>query len=550
MSANWDASTDNESGISGYQYAIGTTPGGTQTLNWIWLGNVTTVTKTGLTLSLGQTYFFSVQAVNGVGLTGSATSSDGQTIVLDTSPPSPPANVRDGTGTDISTTYSTTQLQANWDASTDNDSGISGYQYAIGTTAGGTQTVNWTTLGNVTNVTKTGLTLSVGQTYYFSVRAVNGIGLTGSAANSNGQTIAATVPVTYFSDNFENWTVHGGAWSSVAGESATHTLNTSTDYARLGIKSLKITDLDTTATSGASLRKDFNPAISGDFYVRFYLFLPTGFSSSSSGTARRILRVYCNTNVYSVITLTTNTLSMWEVGGWSGTSGTSIMENAWHCVEMHVSPPSSGTPMQYWVDGTSAGTCTGVYPGASTFTYMLLGDIALSTSQPTNGTGTFYWDEVVVSNVYIGPLDSTAPSAPPAVRDGTGADISTTNSATQLSANWDAATDADSGISGYQYAIGATAGGTQIVNWTSLGNVTTVTRTGLSLVTGQTYFFSVLAINGAGLTSSATNSNGQTVQVTDSTPPSAGQRAGWNGSRYCDHQFHHAVVGQLGRQHR
>ena len=88
--------------------------------------------------------------------------------------------MRDGTGTDISTTSSTTQLSANWDAATDADSGISGYQYAIGTTAGGTQTVNWTSLGNVTTVTKTGLTLTVGQTYYFSVRAVNGAGLNSS----------------------------------------------------------------------------------------------------------------------------------------------------------------------------------------------------------------------------------------------------------------------------------------------------------------------------------------------------------------------------------
>ena len=158
--------------------------------------------------------------------------------------------MRDGTGTDISTTSSTTQLSANWDAATDAESGISGYQYAIGTSAGGTQTVNWTSLGNVTTVTKTGLTLSVGQTYYFSVQAVNGAGLTGSATNSNGQTVV-TSAVTYFSDNFENWTVHGGAWSSVSGENVNHTLNTSTDYARAGTKSLKVTDSDTTAIGRA-----------------------------------------------------------------------------------------------------------------------------------------------------------------------------------------------------------------------------------------------------------------------------------------------------------
>ena len=300
LSANWDASADSESGISGYQYAIGTSAGGTQTVNWTSLGNVTTVTKTGLTLTVGQTYFFSVHAVNGAGLTGSATNSNGQTVVAatDTTPPSAPPNVRDGLGADISTTASTTQLSANWDASTDNESGISGYQYAIGTSAGGTQTVNWTSLGNVTTVTKTGLTLSVGQTYYFSVKAVNGAGLIGIATNSNGQTVVTASNVIYFSDNFENWTVHGGAWSSTSGENANHTLNTSMDYAKAGGKSLKLTDTDSTGSYGACLVENFSPVISGDIYARFFMYLPTGYTSANSGSnvSRRLVQVYCGSN--------------------------------------------------------------------------------------------------------------------------------------------------------------------------------------------------------------------------------------------------------------
>ena len=463
------------------------------------------MTKTGLSLTNGQTYFFSVKAVDNQGLAGNATNSNGQTV--DTTAPSAPANVRDGTGTDISTTSSTTQLSANWDAATDADSGISGYQYAIGTSAGGTQTVNFTSLGNVTTVTKTGLTLSVGQTYFFSVKAVNGAGLTGSATNSNGQTVVSVSNVVYFSDNFENWTVHGGAWSSVNGESATHTLNTSTDYAMAGSKCLKITDSDTTATTGASLTKNFSPVISGDIYVRFFVFLPTGFGSANTTCARRIVRVFMDAGNYTVITLFGDALSVSEVGGWGGTGQTTISENAWHCVELHVAPPSASTAIQYWVDGTSAGTCTGAYSGNSTFNYMQFGDVQLATGT-TNSTGTIYWDEVIVANYYIDP---TPPSAPANVRDGTGTDISTTSSTTQLSANWDAATDADSGISGYQYAIGTSAGGTQTLNWTSLGNVTTVTQTGLTLTVGQTYYVSVRAVNGAGLNSTATSSNGQTV---------------------------------------
>ena len=139
------------------------------------------------------------------------------------------------------------------------------------------------------------------------------------------------------------------------------------------------------------------------------------------------------------------------------------------------------TLMEFWVDGVKNGaTLNGSFSGSTTYDHIEFGDVFL-TSSGSNGNGTFYLDEVIVSNVYIDP---TPPSAPLTVRDGTGADISTTTSTTQLSANWDAATDADSGISGYQYAIGTSAGGTQTLNWTSLGNVTTVTTTGLTLTVG------------------------------------------------------------------
>ena len=138
---------------------------------------------------------------------------------------------------------------------------------------------------------------------------------------------------------------------------------------------------------------------------------------------------------------------------------------------------------------------------------ITLGDPGTSSSTH-NMAGSWYYDEVVISNSYVPPYDVTRP-APPTVRDGLYADVTMTSSTTQLSANWDAVTDAESGISGYQYAIGTTAGATDTVNWTNLANVTTVTKTGLSLLAGQTYFFSVRAINTVALTGSATNSNGQ-----------------------------------------
>jgi hypothetical protein len=107
----------------------------------------------------------------------------------DTTPPADIATVNDGTGTDIDSIPQGAGLSANWSASSDPDGWISGYRYAIGTTPGGTNTVGWTSNAG-TGVTRTDLSLTVGVTYYFSVKAVNGAGLESlSAASSDGQCV-------------------------------------------------------------------------------------------------------------------------------------------------------------------------------------------------------------------------------------------------------------------------------------------------------------------------------------------------------------------------
>jgi len=66
-----------------------------------------------------------------------------------------------------------------------------------------------------------------------------------------------------------------------------------------------------------------------------------------------------------------------------------------------------------------------------------------------------------------------------------------------LSASW-TASDPDSGITLYRYAIGTAPGGTDVVNWTNTPG-TSFERAGLSLIAGQTYYVSVKARNEGGL---------------------------------------------------
>lgn len=124
----------------------------------------------------------------------------------------PPAcvTVYDGTSVpDIDTTSSLTTLSANWTASSDPNSGIAKYWYAIGTTAGDSDVVNWTNNALITSVTKTGLSLSVGQTYYFSVRAENGAGLK-CTANADGITVISQPQQTTAWFNMDNDSICAG----------------------------------------------------------------------------------------------------------------------------------------------------------------------------------------------------------------------------------------------------------------------------------------------------------------------------------------------------
>jgi protocatechuate 3,4-dioxygenase beta subunit len=181
LHASW-SSGDPESGIAEYQYAIGTTSGGTDITDWTSVGSDTQETKTGLSLNVGTTYYFGVKAKNDAGLWSAVGVSDGIAVIWtpDTTPPTTPVVTDEG-----ATTTSTSQLYASW-SSGDPESGIAEYQYAIGTTSGGTDVVNWTSVGTDTAVTRTELNLTAGTAYCFAVKARNGEGLWSSVGTSDG----------------------------------------------------------------------------------------------------------------------------------------------------------------------------------------------------------------------------------------------------------------------------------------------------------------------------------------------------------------------------
>ena len=93
LSANWSGFSDPESGIASYRWAIGTSPGASDVLPFTSVGAATSAIQFGLALAEGPTYYVSVEAANGAGLTTTATSNG---IRIDVTPPAAPAPVAPG----------------------------------------------------------------------------------------------------------------------------------------------------------------------------------------------------------------------------------------------------------------------------------------------------------------------------------------------------------------------------------------------------------------------------------------------------------------------
>jgi hypothetical protein len=111
-------------------------------------------------------------------------------------------------------------------------------------------------------------------------------------------------------------------------------------------------------------------------------------------------------------------------------------------------------------------------------------------------------------------MDETSPGLVE-IRDGTADDIDASFSTTQISANWEAAKDEESGISRYWYKIGTTPGGSEVLDWIDNGLVRsfTTSRTNLYLSRGEKYYVTVKSVNGVGLSTEST-SDGFLVNIT------------------------------------
>lgn len=188
---SWPSASDGGSGVTSYWVSVGTSPGTTDVVAWTNVGNTDNTQLSSLSLSNGVSYFPQVKAADAAGNMSAAVS--GAAWIVDTSPPTTPGSFSDG-----EFEYSLAQSPTfSWNASTDTGgSGLDHYELAIGTSAGGTNLVNWTSVGTGTTYTASSLSLARGQTYYASIRAVDAIGNVSNAVNGDGWAVAKPMWVT------------------------------------------------------------------------------------------------------------------------------------------------------------------------------------------------------------------------------------------------------------------------------------------------------------------------------------------------------------------
>ncbi len=176
LHASW-SSTDEQSGIREYSYCVGTSAGASNIVAWTTTTN-DFASLTGLSLTSGYTYYFTVRAINGAGLSSVNGSSDG--IKVDLTAPAAPTVYDDG-----DYTYSQDSLRASW-LSSDSESGLAEYSFCIGTAPGQSDIIGWSSTGVQSWAAVSGLTLQSGVRYYFTVKARNGAGLWSEPGSSDG----------------------------------------------------------------------------------------------------------------------------------------------------------------------------------------------------------------------------------------------------------------------------------------------------------------------------------------------------------------------------
>ncbi|XP_022103276.1 uncharacterized protein LOC110986013 isoform X2 [Acanthaster planci] len=180
---HWESFTDIEergmarhhSGIKYYEYAIGSTRGGSDVKEFVRVGIANNVIIHNMKLQNGHTYYATVRATDFVGLSSQATS---DSVTIDTSSPV----ISDDHTLDVGGSFirSTTSVSVSWEnVFSDKESGIAYYEWAIGSHPGYADIMPFTRESTENGLSGPAreLPLQEGHSYFISVKAINTVSL-------------------------------------------------------------------------------------------------------------------------------------------------------------------------------------------------------------------------------------------------------------------------------------------------------------------------------------------------------------------------------------
>ena len=494
-------------------------------------GTPITETITGLSLALGEYYVTSVRCVNEAGAYATL---DTDGFFVDTTPPdSATARVQHSVhDLTVAVQVETGQLEASWSGFSDPESGIVGFAWAIGSTAGATDVLPHTPLGAAASAHTT-LPLQDGETYFVTVYATNGAGLV-SSATSGGVTVDGSAPPAVtgleLAPDGDN---DGVAWvQSSASLTATWTgaadPHTDVSYkwtlgsSPHGQQLVQWTDVGSAMTAsiaGLSL-------IPG---VRYY--------ASVESTNEAGLRAHVASGALAVDPVAPVKGRVVD-GTLSIPARYQLSTDQLSCAWAGFVDRLSGIASYHVGFGSVPGTAD-----IAPFVVLSPGSASHVVSGLTLVTGSEYYctvvayDEVgnsasVSSNGVI--VDSTPPEvgqvldiAPTAVLQGLGTlDIDTIVAPSTISAAWPGWSDPESGVDVVEWAVGTTMGGTDVLDWTVVSGAMAsasldLAAAGTTIAAGTTVYASVRMSNALQQVSQAV-SDGVTVLAAPAAAGSSG----------------------------
>ncbi|HSZ31133.1 MAG TPA: fibronectin type III domain-containing protein, partial [Pseudonocardiaceae bacterium] len=493
VSLTWQPPASNGgANITGYNIYRGTAAGQEGTTP-VGTTNGTTLGFTDTGLANGTTYYYTVKAVNSAGTSAASNEVNATPAAVTATVPTPPQSLT-ATGGEGSASLS-------WSAPSSNGgSPITAYDIYRGTTAGGEgSTPVGTTNGTTLTFNDPGLTN--GTTYFYTVKAVNAVGLS-NASNEASATPKATVPgqptnlAASAGDTkvVLSWTVpntDGGSpiQSYNVYRSTTPGGEGSTPYATNVVSS---SFTDTGVVNGTT------------YYYKVAAVNAVG-AGQQSGEA--------SATPQPAVTVPG------APTGLTATGGNQSVQLSW-------APPSN--------NGGAAVTGYDVYrsttPGGEGTTPIATGVTTTNfTDNPlTNGT-TYYYTVAAVNSAGISPQSGEASATPGPTAPSAPLSVTASGGNGSVSLAWTVpATNGGSAITGYDVYRSTTKGGEGTTPYAT--GITTTSFTDSAVTNGTTYYYTVAAVNSAGTSPQSTEASATPQAPTVPGAPTGLTATGGNGS--------------------